>query len=132
MALKHPLRGRALIVMVQTQHPHHSCTPLYARTRIYCLLDKNVSFPPSHLFAPSLFHTLFFPLPPLSSLLTSSPVPLITTSVMIHVVNHRQIFEGFSPHRSLFPSSSLLYLFLFSTVFLSSSPHFPSSFSFLV
>lgn len=119
VALKHQSRGRrALILMTQTQHPCCSCslTPLYTQRRahiykyicIYCLLDKSVSFPPSHLL-PLLSFTHFFPpvSSPLPSLLSSSPVPLTTTAVMIHVMNHRQIFEGFSPH--LFPSSPFFF-----------------------
>lgn len=69
-----------------------------------------IKMPHSHsvIFFPLLFfsHSFFFPsLPPLSS----SLVPLTTTTLMIHVMNHRQIFEGFSPHisLSLFPLLSL-------------------------
>lgn len=118
---QHQSRGRALILMTQTQHPCCSCslTPFCTHTLIYmCILPSGYliptrSFTPLPLFH-TLFHTLFFPsLPPLPSLLSSSPVT--TPSVMIHIMNHRHIFEGFSPRLPL--SLSL------------SSPFYPSHIS---
>lgn len=98
--------------MTQTQHPCRSCsltachsTHTHLYIYVYCLPDISASFPLCHLHPPLFFFTPF--LPPSSrsfllspSLASSSPVPLTTSTVMIHVLNHRY-FEGFSPHISL-------------------------------
>lgn len=62
------------------------------------LLDKSASFPPSHMPPSRPFHTLFFSLPPLFPCLILCS---LSYDYMIHLMNHRQIFEGFSPHTSL-------------------------------
>lgn len=79
----------------QLQLLHHTfCTHTHTHIYIiYCLPNKSVSFTLCHLL-PLLFFTPFFFLvsfPPLSSLLSSSPVPLTTTAVVIHIMNHRYL-----------------------------------------
>lgn len=124
--LQHQSRGRALILMTQTQHPCCSCslTPFYTHTHCYIYVYTAFWIPHSHslIYPPSsishtLSHTFFPSLPPLPSLLSSSPVT--TPSVMIHIMNHRHIFEGFSPRLPLSLSlSSPLYPSHFLSLFL--------------
>lgn len=131
---EHQSRGRALILMSQTQHPCCSCslTPFYTHTDThtytYTAFRINVPHSLSLICSPLLSFThFFFPsLPPLSSLLSCSPVSLTTTTVMIHVMNHRQIFLKVSAHiyRSLPPFFSfclsvLLPLYTLCLAFLS-------------
>lgn len=59
-----------------------------------CLI-RTLSFAPPFSF----LHTPAFPSSP--SLLSPFSAPL--TTVVIHLMQHREIFEGFSPHISLFP-----------------------------
>lgn len=100
MFTKHQSRRRALILMTPTQHPCCSCslTPFYAHTLVYMAYI--------HTHTKVSFALFFTSLPPLSSLLLPSPVP--PTTVMIHVMNHSRIFEGFSPHASLLSPLLLL------------------------
>lgn len=130
--------------MPHMQHPCYSCclTPLHTHSNmclsiylsvclsvclfIFLSIDLSiyrysfqVKVPHCHALiclTPLPFFTHFFLR--LFLLSSSSPVFLTTTTMMIHLMNHKQIFEGFSPHIFLsppfpfYPSLFSLALFL--------------------
>lgn len=103
---------QSLLANLPSRLPLHT---LHTHMHIHCLPDEQYLIRTLSFAPPSSFlHTPAFPSSP--SLLSPFSAPLTTAAAVIHLMKHREIFEGFSPHISLFP------LLLFLPVDFASSP----------